>query len=62
MLSILLIFSGDMFLYVISYVRVKTQSKDLVDDTQSKETTSDTFELVDKGTLGMASINKCVFV
>ena len=61
-LSILLIISGDMFLYIISYVTVKTQSKDRVDDTQSKKTTSDPSELVDEGTLGMASINKCVFV
>ena len=62
MLSILLIFSGDMFLYIISYVTVKGQSKDCADDTQSKKTTSDPSELVDEGTLGMASTNEFVFV
>ena len=61
MLSISLILSGDMFLYIVSYVRVKTHSKDRADDTQSKKTTSDPFELVDEVTLGMASIYKCVF-
>ena len=51
-----------MFLYIISYVTVKGQSKDRADDTQSKKTTSDPSELVDESTLGMASTNKCVFV
>ena len=51
-----------MFLYIISYVTVKWQSKDRADDTQSRKTTSDPSELVDENTLGMASTNKCVFV
>ena len=51
-----------MFLYIISYVTVKGQSKDCADDTQSKKTTSDPSELVDEGTLGMASTNEFVFV
>ena len=51
-----------MFLYIISYVTVKGQSKDRADDTQSKKTTSDPSELVDEGTLGMASTNEFVFV
>ena len=61
MLSISLILSGDMFLYIVSYVRVKTHSKDRADDTESKKTTCDTFGLMDESTLGMASIYKCVF-
>ena len=43
-------------------VTVKGQSKDRADDTQSKKTTSDPSELVDEGTLGMASTNEFVFV
>ena len=62
MLSILLIFSGDTFLYIISYVTVKGQLKDRADDTQSKKTTSDPSQLVDEGTLSMANTNKFIFV